>query len=237
MSILDPPPLPPSTPASPAYTRDDAERWEGPALDLLRPELRRLRLWDAFKAARMTAIQARRALERLILSGRAYLRSVTGLLRPDPARPVPVPKLSLGAWFAKMRDDVLYRHTAATLGLFGGKPLGPADRDELAIQVTRQVGFLARFRAQIAAGIQLLDGTSLSRAGSYADAAFSTSWGVALMKAIRDGHTEGKRRLHVADHCAGCVREAARGWVRLDQVAPIGSQECRMNCRCEIIWR
>jgi hypothetical protein len=54
----------------------------------------------------------------------------------------------------------------------------------------------------------------------------------------RDAGVELARRvLHASESCAGCVAEAAKGDQAIDEVAPIGSQECRVNCLCEILYR
>lgn len=61
--------------------------------------------------------------------------------------------------------------------------------------------------------------------------------------APRAGYTEARRYLRVAEHCEhsaerpGCVELAAKKWVPIWQMVPIGGATCRDNCKCRIRYR
>ena len=38
-------------------------------------------------------------------------------------------------------------------------------------------------------------------------------------------------------HCADCPAEAAKGWVPVGELTPIGERECMTKCRCSIEFR
>jgi hypothetical protein len=182
----------------------------------------------------MGAAARRSLLERLILAGRAELRGITQQL---------IDKVyGLGRWFAGMATNISARLHAATWGLLGGRVLQPADQANLDGRVKGQVAYLRGFRAAIKSGDQLLDGTALARAEMYADAAWATAMEVERGKMMRAGRSEVKRILGTADHCAGCLGEAGKGFRPIDAplpygIAPIGSVDCLSRCHCTLVYR
>ncbi len=51
------------------------------------------------------------------------------------------------------------------------------------------------------------------------------------------GHTEGKRVLANVAHCSDCEEAAALDWVPIDELPPIGDDQCKNSCHCVVITR
>lgn len=51
----------------------------------------------------------------------------------------------------------------------------------------------------------------------------------------RLGHTKARRILATVKNCDDCIAEADKGWVDIDDIAPIGSVQCHAYCHCIII--
>lgn len=60
--------------------------------------------------------------------------------------------------------------------------------------------------------------------------------------AKREGYTEARRFLTPAEHCSetelpGCLEEAGKGWMPINQLIPLGGCTCRSNCKCYVKFR
>jgi hypothetical protein len=141
--------------------------------------------------------------------------------------------LSLAGWQAAMRDEIKDAHLVAeALARGGWKQLQAADFGRVGQRVRAQYRFLESFTAQLRRGEVRLDGSFLNRARMYASSAragFYASQGALLATA---GYTHERSLLHPAEHCAGCVAEAERGWVPIGHLVPIGERTCLVNCKC-----
>lgn len=51
------------------------------------------------------------------------------------------------------------------------------------------------------------------------------------------GHTMAKRVMANVQHCKSCEEVADRGWIPIDEMPEIGSDDCGNNCHCVIITR
>jgi hypothetical protein len=185
-----------------------------------------LRLKDAVKERRLSPEQGRRIVRRLIGDAGALVRSATDALVAGMLR--------LGPWFGAMKDALLPRHFAASFAVLNQPEPPPADLDAIAAESQRQVGFLERFRGQLATAQQLLSGAA-ARAELYASALWSVGQAVGRDRAKRDGYKYEISRLGASDHCGGCLHEAHRGWVLIDDPLPLvppGSRTCLARCRC-----
>jgi hypothetical protein len=63
-----------------------------------------------------------------------------------------------------------------------------------------------------------------------------------VQEAKRQGYTEARRFLTPAEHCEeselpGCIEEANKGWMPIDQLVPLGGCTCRSNCKCYVKFR
>jgi hypothetical protein len=188
-----------------------------------------LGLLGRWRSGTLAEGQARTLATTLVLDGREELAGLTRLLVDGRTR--------LAAWHRQMRDAVLVRDYAATLALLGAEDPGAAEREDLRRAANRQMGFLARFKDQVQAGDQLLDGTAESRATLYAHAAWGVGMNVLNAAKVREGFREYRRQLGVSDHCGTCLSEAGRGWQRIGTLLPIGASECGARCACWLVYR
>lgn len=95
---------------------------------------------------------------------------------------------------------------------------------------------------QIESGQQRLDGTLDSRMRLYGQAGRGTYHTFERESRAIQGYDEVKRILHGRDNCKaskrpGCIEEAARGFVPLDQMVMIGDTTCLSNCRCSLVYK
>jgi hypothetical protein len=135
-------------------------------------------------------------------------------------------------------------HTAnAALARGGWAQMRPADYERAAELVARQYGFWQE-RMQVAAkglyGPEFNRKGFLGIVGQYADAGRATYENTRLQVMKEGGAVEARRVLAAADHCADCVAWAALDWIPIEDMEseyPIGSGECRHNCRCVIVTR
>jgi hypothetical protein len=88
-----------------------------------------------------------------------------------------------------------------------------------------------------------LDGRFTSFAGSLGAANNDLYENWRFGSAVDLGYTEGRRVLGVTDHChnsldrPGCIELAARGWVPINELVPIGGATCRRHCHCTLEFR
>lgn len=144
----------------------------------------------------------------------------------------------IGGFFKRAARTLRTAYLAGALALLGPEMLEADAREIHSVQVAEQLKYLAGFQKAVHEGEQKPDGSLPNRAGLYGHATWSvgqnTARGVASsVEAIG----EERRVLGGRDHCEGCKREAAKGWQPKGKLAPIGTQECRVNCRCSFQYR
>jgi hypothetical protein len=186
-----------------------------------------LRLRDAVRERRLSPEQGRRIVRRLIADAGALVRSATDALV--------VGALRLGPWFGAMRDALLPRHFAASFAVLNHPEPPPADLDAIAAESQRQVGYLERFRGQLATAQQLLSGAA--RSELYASAIWSVGQAVGRERAGRDGYTQEISILGAADHCQMCIDEALMDWQPIGSLTPPGYRTCRSRCGCYLEYK
>jgi hypothetical protein len=71
----------------------------------------------------------------------------------------------------------------------------------------------------------------------YAEAGRGTYYVFTTKEMRAAGKTEEENQLHPAEHCQSCLDEAARGWVPIGTLIPIGQRDCLGRCRCTISYR
>ncbi len=146
--------------------------------------------------------------------------------------------ISLDTWAAEMRAAVKDANLFSAAAARGGwAQLTPADLGRVGAAVQKQYAYLDRFVGEIDAGAVRLDGAFLHRAVSYTQSGRPLYEQIVTDAAIAGGYTEERNVLGIADHCTGlgsCVGESARGVVAIGALIPIGSRNCRGNCRCYI---
>jgi len=92
-------------------------------------------------------------------------------------------------------------------------------------------------------GTLVLDGRLMNIAGLRGGGVRSIFENFRNVVARQTGYTEARRVLGVAEHCErsadrpGCVELAARGWVPIWTMVPLGGATCRDNCKCTVQYR
>jgi hypothetical protein len=142
-------------------------------------------------------------------------------------------EIALSDW--QMQSAALLKslHVAMGLAATGGlEQTSASDLGYIASQIKKQYSYLNKFAQEIKSGDQVLDGTLVARAGLYTQAGRELYENVVGRAARNAGCTQEKSNLGAADHCSDCVSMAAKGWQPIGTLIPIGSRQCKGNCRC-----
>lgn len=146
--------------------------------------------------------------------------------------------IDLITWQVRMAREVknvqLYSAAAAK---GGWAQLSAADLGRVGQSVRAQLEYLNRFSREIRTKAQPLDGRFLARTRLYAQAGRTTYDRTQRAEMIVRGFDEERSLRAAGDSCLGCTAEAAKGWVAIGSIVPIGRRECLSNCRCVIQYR
>jgi hypothetical protein len=224
-----PPPVPLQAEADPAVTERNVAHFQDEGRSLLLSVARPLRLADAFRQRRLAPEQGRRLLHGIVAAVRPVVLSVTDALIAGSLR--------LAGWFRSMRDALVPGYFAGALAVLDDPDPPPADVAAIVAEANRQVGYLGRFRDEIATAVHILGPGTLARGVMYAEALWSTSLKVQRAEKIRDGLASEMNRLGSADHCPDCIAQTLRKWVPIGTLIEPGSRQCLTRCRCWLEYR
>lgn len=141
-------------------------------------------------------------------------------------------------WQRQMADYVKRSQLVGGASYKGGwAHMTQADFGRVGQLTRRQYDYLRGFAEDIASGRQPLNGTAVRRARLYGQAARPTYYQFAQADMRRRGFDEERSILNPAEHCDLCVSEAARGFVPIGELVPIGGRTCRTNDRCDMEYR
>lgn len=169
----------------------------------------------------------RSALDQAIRRGQLRVRDLSNQLRTG--------SVSLDTWWQEMRTAVKDANLYSAAAARGGwAQMTAADYGAVGAAVKKQYAYLDRFVGELDAGGVALDGRFLRRAMSYLDSGRVMYERVTETMDEDRGMTEERNLLGVAEHCADCLGETARGWVPIGELIPIGDRICRNHCRCKI---
>lgn len=147
-------------------------------------------------------------------------------------------ELSLAEWQAGMMQQIKTTHLAAGAMQRGGwQQMTQADFGRVGRIVRREYRFLDSLAREINFGKQKLDGTLARRARQYGQAGRQSYYQFWDNEIDKRGFDEERSVLNPADHCKGCLSEAAKGWQPLGQMIPLGQRDCRANDRCDKEYR
>lgn len=176
------------------------------------------------------AVAVRDALDASIDESAGRMRDLSQALREG--------RVSLADWQLGMAREIRASQLAATALARGGwAQMRPADNGWAGQRIRTQYEYLRRFAEQIERGEQRLDGAFLQRAEQYIKAARTTHEEARRREARRAGDVEERSIRHAQDSCEQCIAEAARGWVPIGELVPVGQRACRANCRCSVEFR
>jgi hypothetical protein len=115
-----------------------------------------------------------------------------------------------------------------------------ADLGFLGTRIKKQYEYLRKLTNDIRSGKQPLDAKFLNRCASYPEAARNTYERMRERAAKKSDLTEQKSVLSGGESCKGansCIGEAAKGWVRIGGLVPIGQRKCLTRCKCRMLYR
>jgi hypothetical protein len=222
-------PAPVQAEADPAVTDRNVGHFQDEGRSLLLSVARPLRLADAFRERRLAPEQSRRLLHGVVAAVRPVVLSVTDALIAGSLR--------LAGWFRSMRDALVPGYFAGALAVLDDPDPPPADVAAIVAEANRQVGYLGRFRGEIAAAAHLLGPATLARAAMYGDAPWAVAMNVQRAEKIRDGLKLEYNQLGISDHCPDCIAQTLRKWVPIGTLIEPGSRQCLTRCRCWLEYR
>lgn len=147
-------------------------------------------------------------------------------------------QLGLSAWQAGMAQEIKAAHLFAAAAARGGwAQLSPADYGRVGQRLRVEYAYLRNRALAIQNGTQRLDGSLIQRTRLYAGAARGTFHAVERVEVASRGFDQEHSALAPVENCAGCITQAARGFVPLGELIPIGQRDCIANCKCVVIYR
>lgn len=190
----------------------------------------RARYIDTATGRAVSGAQVRRALDQAL---RTEQNSARALALSYANR-----RITLQNLHASLREMVRNVHLYSAFIAKGGQAqMTPRDYGIVGQEVRVQYGFLDGLMDDLATGKQKLDGSFTNRVGQYAGQGRKTHHRIEREVMFAAGMTEERNILHPADHCGECKFLRDLGWVPIGTLPPIGTRECRANCRCTVAYR
>lgn len=156
----------------------------------------------------------------------------------DVAQQLVAGSINLAEWQIQTQALLKSLHVAMGLAANGGlKNTSNSDLGFIGSQIKEQYKYLRDFAKQIKNGKQKLDGSLVARAALYTESARGLYEAVVTRNAGSSGLSMSRSVLGPADHCALCVSEAGRGWVKIGSNIPIGQRTCKSNCHCSLEFK
>ena len=177
----------------------------------------------------VSLVEVREALDTAVDSSIDGTKQLAGLLRER--------KINIAEWQTQMRNMIKSTQINAALIANGGyDSMSPADWGRVGQRIKVQYQELDSFAKQVENGIPL-DGRFVVRCTLYNDAAIPTYEEFARLK-FRATFDEERNILDPgAKHCEGCLEEAAKDWVPIGELVPIGGRDCLTRDRCMLEYR
>jgi hypothetical protein len=148
--------------------------------------------------------------------------------------------INIPEWQIQTTAIIKNLHVAVGLIATGGyENTSNSDLARLSNKIKEQYKYLRSFAKQVRNGMQPLNGSLVSRAALYTQAARGTYEDTVRQAAKESGEvTQEKRVLGAADHCQGCLDLASQGWQPLGTLPGIGDDTpCMANCHCSFIYQ
>lgn len=187
---------------------------------------RRLARYRAPNGRFLAEREVRGVVDAVIDASAGRMKDLAGRLRSGD--------VSLPDWQMAMRREIKLGHLVSATAAHGGwDAMTPREWGLVGQRLRQQYQYLDGMAADIASGKQSLNGRLDARAASYAQSSRGTYEEIRRRDAAEERGVMQERRIrHVSDSCAGCVEQAAMGWQLSGVLSPIGTQECRSNCKC-----
>ena len=173
----------------------------------------------------------RNELETVITQSQSNISAISSQLQGG--------QITLKEWQLSMAREMKAMHTASMASARGGwAQMSQADWGYTGSQLKKQYEYLRNFARQIESGEQPLNGNFMRRSKMYSQAG-RDSYEEMRRRAERiyNGKAEERRVLHATESCDDCIEEAGRDWQPIGTLAPLGTLQCRTNCRCTFEFR
>lgn len=178
----------------------------------------------------VTRAEIRAAIDQALQAETRRARSLTAQLRDGT--------ITLEQWRLDMRQLIKTVHLFDAAAAKGGwAQLTQADYGRVGQIVRSEYHYLEQRALAIASGKTPLDGRLQMYAQMYAQAGRQTYHAVERTVMLDAGFTQERNVLHPAEHCQGCLRETARGWVPIGALVPITQRDCLRNDQCSLEYR
>jgi hypothetical protein len=134
-----------------------------------------------------------------------------------------------------MHQEIVKAESSMVASAVGGlKAMNPPQWQKVAIQIRQQQTALVGFGKDIVTS-KLSPAQIAARARLYARAIYATHMNEMTDLKQGMGSKFARRILHQGSiHCEDCPDLAAKGWVPIDELVPIGDTPCMVNCRCAL---
>ena len=148
-------------------------------------------------------------------------------------------QISRAEWQMQMREYIRVTHRMAAITAYGGmENMTQAAWGYEGYLVKLQYQYLDKFAADIEANPSAwMNGRLLVRMQLYQKAEWGTFEQMLRFQKRQEGWTEERRDLGRADHCKGCLEQAAKLWQPIGTLDWIGAEECSTNCHCIFHYR
>ena len=146
-------------------------------------------------------------------------------------------KINLPEFQIRMKENLKSAHIlSASVSKGGYRSMSPSDWSKVGNELKKQYAYLNKYARDIELG-RVSPVQIENRAKSYSNAirAVYANGEKEAFKSI--GKTEARRALHSLESCSECASWAAKGWVGIDEIAPLGSLICKIWCRCSLEYR
>lgn len=194
-------------------------------------------LWND-KAGRYVGPGGRFVSSRAVQQAHYAATNKAALRMQDASQKLRDGNVSLRDWQLVMRREVKNVQLYSAAAVKGGwAQMGPADYGRVGQRIREQYKYLDRFAGEIARGETPLDGRLLTRSGLYGHSGRQTSHLFERVEKKARDFSEERSLVTAGESCIGCTTEAARGWVRIGDLVPIGDRICNMNCACNVEYR
>lgn len=146
--------------------------------------------------------------------------------------------ISLAKYKLEMMKLIKQSHIiGASMNAGGWFQMTQSDWGKVGNIIKKEYGYLQNFVSDIASGTQQFNGHVRRISRLFGQKGRLTYYDYAKSKRILEGFDLEASELTPADHCEECVAEAARGFVKMGTLKPIGERICRSNCKCLLYFK
>jgi hypothetical protein len=146
-------------------------------------------------------------------------------------------RISVNEWQRAFERYVTSSHILASALAVGGIAAAVRNADVQA-RIDSELRYADAFAEEIRNKQAGTPAQIRARAKSYLMAVPITYGIIALIvRKVMGTQTEARRVRRASESCPGCVEWAAKGWMPIERMKPLGQLQCRSRCRCYIEYR